>query len=145
VADGLHARTDGFTSLAVVLGAAGVAVGLPWADPVIGLLIAIAILGVLRSAIVQVGARLLDAVDPALVRGARDTTLGAGDVLAVDDLRLRWIGHTLHAQADITVAAATTLDAGHQIAHHVEENLLDAIPRLTTATIHVSPAGAHTA
>jgi divalent metal cation (Fe/Co/Zn/Cd) transporter len=107
VADGLHARTDGFTSLAVVLGAAGVAVGLPWADPVIGLLIAIAILGVLRSAIVQVGARLLDAVDPALVRGARDTILGAGDVLAVDDLRLRWIGHTLHAQADITVAAAT--------------------------------------
>ncbi len=144
VADGLHARTDGFTSLAVVLGAGGVAVGLPWADPVIGLLIAIAILGVLRSALVQVGARLLDAVDPALVHRARDTILGAGDVLAVDDLRLRWIGHTLHAQADITVAA-TTLDAGHQIAHHVEEHLLDAIPRLTTATIHVSPAGAHTA
>jgi len=27
VADGLHARTDGFTSLAVLLGAGGVAVG----------------------------------------------------------------------------------------------------------------------
>lgn len=71
VADGLHARTDGFTSLAVVFGAAGVAVGMPWADPVIGLLIAIAILGVLRSALTQVGARLMDAVTPDDVRRAR--------------------------------------------------------------------------
>ena len=67
VADGLHARTDGFTSLAVLLGAGGVAVGWRWADPVVGLVITVAILGVLRSALSQVGARLMDAVDPALV------------------------------------------------------------------------------
>src|SRR6478736_3653439 len=70
VADGLHARTDGFTSLAVLLGAGGVALGLPWADPVVGLLITVAILGVLRSAVKQVGARLMDAVDPQLVEQA---------------------------------------------------------------------------
>src|SRR5207342_1314913 len=67
VADGLHARTDGFTSLAVLVGAAGVAVGWTWDDPVIGLVITVAILGVLRSATRQVFARLMDAVDPALV------------------------------------------------------------------------------
>src|SRR5215510_4871527 len=39
VADGLHARTDGFTSLAVLLGAGGVALGWYWADPVVGLAI----------------------------------------------------------------------------------------------------------
>ena len=70
VADGLHARTDGFTSLAVLLGAGGVALGLPWADPVVGLLITVAILGVLRSAVKQVGARLMDAVDPHIVEQA---------------------------------------------------------------------------
>jgi divalent metal cation (Fe/Co/Zn/Cd) transporter len=53
VADGLHARTDGFTSLAVLLGAGGVALGWREADPIIGLLITVAILGVLRSAIRQ--------------------------------------------------------------------------------------------
>lgn len=143
VADGLHARADGFTSLAVVLGAGGVAIGLPWADPVIGLLIAVAILGVLRSAVVQVGARLMDAVDPQLVERARAVILGAGSVVGVSDLRLRWIGHTLHAQADITVAGDVSLAAGHEIAHHVEEHLLEQIPRLTSAVIHVSPAGAH--
>jgi cation diffusion facilitator family transporter len=47
VADGLHARTDGFTSLAVLLGAGGVALGWNWADPVIGLVITAAILSVL--------------------------------------------------------------------------------------------------
>src|SRR5215218_1575712 len=67
VADGLHARTDGFTSLAVLLGAGAVARGWRWADPVVGLIITVAILGVLRSALAQVGARLMDAVDPALV------------------------------------------------------------------------------
>jgi len=39
VADGLHARTDGFTSLAVLVGAGVVALGWDWADPVIGLVI----------------------------------------------------------------------------------------------------------
>ena len=67
VADGLHARTDGFTSLAVLLGAGGVALGWREADPIVGLMITIAILGVLRSAVRQVGARLMDAVDPGLV------------------------------------------------------------------------------
>ncbi|SDJ89168.1 cation diffusion facilitator family transporter [Nocardioides sp. YR527] len=143
VADGLHARTDGFTSLAVVLGAAGVAVGLPWADPVIGLLIAIAILGVLRSALKQVGARLMDAVTPEDVRRAREAVGAVDGVLEVRSLRLRWIGHTLHADGDITVSAELPVSAGHDIAHHAEEHLLEALPRLTSVVLHVSPDGAH--
>jgi cation diffusion facilitator family transporter len=143
VADGLHARTDGFTSLAVVVGAIGVAAGLPWADPVIGLLIAIAILGVLRSAAMQVGARLMDAVTPDIVHTAREAVGTVEGVLEVRSLRLRWIGHTLHADGDITVPAALPVAAGHDIAHHAEEHLLAALPRLTSALIHVSPDGAH--
>ena len=143
VADGLHARTDGFTSLAVVIGAVGVASGLPWADPVVGLLIAIAILGVLRSAVKQVGARLMDAVDPGLVQAARDAVTTVDGILEVRDLRLRWIGHTLHADADITVSADLPVVEGHDIAHHAEEHLLEQLPRLSAAVIHVSPAGSH--
>lgn len=144
VADGLHARTDGFTSLAVVVGAAGVAAGLPWADPVIGLLIAIAILGVLRSAVKQVGARLMDAVDPDLVAQARAVMLDTPGVLGVRSVRLRWIGHTLHAEADVTIADDIFAETAHDIAHRVEERLTTQIPRLTAALIHVSPLRAHT-
>jgi cation diffusion facilitator family transporter len=143
VADGLHARTDGFTSLAVVLGAVGVAAGLPWADPVVGLLISIAILGVLRSALKQVGARLMDAVTPEDVRRAKAAVSAVDGVVEVRSLRLRWIGHTLHADGDIVVPADLRVSAGHDIAHHAEEHLLEALPRLTSVVLHVSPDGAH--
>lgn len=143
VADGLHARTDGFTSLAVVLGAAGVAVGLPWADPVIGLLIAIAILGVLRSALRQVGARLMDAVDPALVGRVRAVIADTPGALGIRSVRVRWIGHTLHAEADVTIDPDQAVAAGHEIAHAAEHRLKVEVPRLSSATIHVSPVGAH--
>jgi cation diffusion facilitator family transporter len=44
VADGYHARTDGLVSLAVVLSAAIVALGLKIADPIIGLIVTVVIL-----------------------------------------------------------------------------------------------------
>jgi cation diffusion facilitator family transporter len=143
VADGLHARTDGFTSLAVLLSAGGVALGWQWADPVVGLLITVAILGVLRSAVVQVGARLMDAVDPSLVDAATNAVATVEGVRGVPDLRVRWIGHTLRAEADITVDDGLTLAQAHDIAHHAERHLLADVRRLNAATIHVSPAGAH--
>jgi len=143
VADGLHARTDGFTSLAVLLGAAGVALGWKQADPIIGLVITIAILGVLRSAVRQVGARLMDAVDPDLVDQATAAVTSVTGITGVRELRIRWIGHTLRAEADVTVDPTITLTEAHDLAHHAEAHLLDQVRRLTAATIHASPDGAH--
>jgi cation diffusion facilitator family transporter len=143
VADGLHARTDGFTSLAVLLGAGGVALGWKAADPIIGLFITVAILGVLRSAVRQVGARLMDAVDPCLVDEASAAVLSVDGVHEVRELRIRWIGHTLRAEVDATVDPGLTLVQAHDIAHHAEAHLLHHVGRLTAATVHASPAGAH--
>ncbi len=143
IADGLHARTDGFTSLAVLLGVAGVAAGWRQADPVIGLVITIAILGVLRSAVRQVGARLMDAVDPDLVDQATAAVTSVEGIDDVRELRIRWIGHTLRAEADVTVDPDLTLAQAHDLAHHAEAHLLHQVRRLTAATIHTSPAGAH--
>lgn len=139
VADGLHARTDGFTSLAVLLGAGGVALGWRWADPVVGLLITVAIVGVLRSAVVQVGARLMDAVDPATVDRALAAIRTVEGVQEVVDLRLRWIGHSLRAEADVAVDPRLSVVEGHDLAHHVEEHLVAYVGRLEAATVHVSP------
>jgi len=144
VADGLHARTDGFTSLAVLLGAGGVALGWSWADPAIGLAITVAILGVLRSAVRQVAARLMDAVDPVLVDQATAAVTSVSGIDEVRELRIRWIGHTLRAEVDATVAPDLTLTQAHDLAHHAEAHLLHQVRRLTAATVHTSPAGAHT-
>jgi cation diffusion facilitator family transporter len=143
VADGLHARTDGFTSLAVMLGAGGVAIGWRWADPLVGLVITVAILGVLRSAVTQVGARLMDAVDPALVDQATKALVTVEGVKEVRELRIRWIGHRLRAEADITADPSLTITQAHELAHCAEDRLLAGVRRLNAANVHVSPVGAH--
>jgi cation diffusion facilitator family transporter len=143
VADGLHARTDGFTSLAVLLGAGGVALGLHWADPVVGLLITVAILGVLRSAVKQVAARLMDAVDPTIIDQATTAITSVEGLRQIRELRIRWIGHTLRAEVDITADPTLSITQAHDLAHHAEAHLLANVHRLTAATVHVSPAGVH--
>jgi len=142
VADGLHARTDGFTSLAVLLGAGGVAIGWRWADPVVGLLITVAILLVLTDAAREVYRRLMDAVDPALVDRVEQTLRATPEVLGVGEVRLRWIGHQLRAECEITVADAATVVAAHAIAHDAEHRLIHAVPRLTAAVVHAEPDSA---
>ncbi|MEV4758935.1 cation diffusion facilitator family transporter [Micromonospora sp. NPDC049559] len=146
VADGLHARTDGFTSLAVVAAAGGAALGWRWADPVVGLAITVAIAFVLKDAAREVYRRLMDAVDPALVDQAENTLRAIPGVRDVSAVRLRWIGHRLHAEADIVLGAELSLTAAHTIAADAEHQLTHAVPRLTSATVHTDPdshPGAH--
>ncbi|HZP30698.1 MAG TPA: cation diffusion facilitator family transporter [Acidimicrobiia bacterium] len=140
VADGVHARADGLTSLAVVAGAAAVAAGVPDADPMVGLLIAVSIAFVAKDAARNVYYRLMDAVSPELVDRARATVLGTPGVLSVVELRLRWVGHRLHAEAEITVDPARSQVEAHAVAHEAHHRLLHAIPRLDRVIVHASPA-----
>ena len=141
VADGLHARTDGFTSLAVVAGALGVWLGFPLADPIVGLLITVAILMVLRTAARDVFSRLLDGVDPHLVDTAEKTLAAEPGVIGVRRLRMRWIGHRLHADAELDIDPNISLGDAHRLAHHAEHMLTHAVPKLSSALIHAYPAG----
>ena len=54
VADGLHARTDGLTSLAVLPAAGGSWLGFPILDPIIGVFIGIAILFITKENLVNI-------------------------------------------------------------------------------------------
>ncbi|GGN43936.1 cation efflux system protein [Actinoplanes campanulatus] len=139
VADGLHARTDGFTSLAVVLAAGGARLGWGWADPVVGLAITAAIAFVLKDAAREVYRRLMDRVDPELVDQAEQALRAVPGIRDVSGLRLRWIGHRLHAEAAIVVDAGLSLLAAHEIAADAEHQLTHDVPRLTAATVHVDP------
>ncbi|MFC9892544.1 cation diffusion facilitator family transporter [Nocardia sp. NPDC127579] len=140
VADGLHARTDGFTSLAVLFSAGGVALGIPLADPIVGLLITLAILAVLRTAARDVFRRLMDGVDPALVVSAEHALAAEPGVQSVRSVRMRWIGHRLHADVEVDVAPALTLADAHRVAHAAEHTLTHAVARLESALVHAYPA-----
>jgi cation diffusion facilitator family transporter len=141
VADGLHARTDGISSLGVLAGAIGVAAGFDRADAIAGLAIAVLIVSVLRQAAGDVVARLMDAVDPALADQARGVLAGVGGVVGVGRLRIRWIGHRLHAEAEITVDGDLNLAAAHRITEDARHRLLHDVPRLASAIIHADPCG----
>ncbi|MFI6558725.1 cation diffusion facilitator family transporter [Streptomyces sp. NPDC050534] len=140
VADGLHARTDGFTSLAVLVGAGGSALGWQLADPLVGLAITAAIALVLRDAAREVFRRVMDAVDPALVDRAERALHEVPGVRGVGELRLRWIGHRLRAEVAVVVDGDATVRAAHAIAVQSEHALLHAIPKLTAALVHADPA-----
>jgi cation diffusion facilitator family transporter len=139
VADGYHARTDGFTSLAVLLSAGGVWLGFDRADPLIGLGITVAILFVLRGAVARMWRRLMDAVEPEVLRAAEAAAHGVEGVVGVSLVRPRWIGHVVHAEARVTVDRDISVAEGHRIAEEVEYAMTHAVPKLTSVIVHVDP------
>jgi cation diffusion facilitator family transporter len=141
VADGLHARTDGLTSLAVLLGAAAVAAGFKAADPIVGLMIALAVAVVLWQAAGEVYRRLMDAVDPKIVDHAESVLAAVPGVERVGQVRMRWIGHGLHAEVDVVVNGDLTVAAGHAIAEASSHALLHDVARLRSAIVHADPSG----
>ena len=140
VADGYHARIDGFTSLAVLVGAGGLAIGWNWADPAVGLAITVAIVMVLRSTGRDVVRRLMDGVEPEIVEAAETTLAEVPGVTAVRSVRMRWIGHEIHAEAELDVHAATSLADAHVLAHRAEADLVRTTPKLTRAVVHAYPS-----
>ena len=141
VADGHHARTDGLGSLAVVAASVGAVAGWPLADPVVGLVISVAILNVLRHAARDVYLRLMDRVDPALVESVEHELGDAPGVEAVDRVRVRWIGHELHADAEVALDPGLGLAGAHDILEGARHRLLHRIPRLGDILLHANPAG----
>lgn len=143
IADGMHARSDALTSLAVLVSVVGAAFGLRWLDPVVGLAIAGLIVLVTWSAARQVLGRLMDAVDPEFVATAGSALRSTDGVLGIDRIRMRWVGHDLHAEVELTVGETMSLRDAHELAHRAERRLHEALPRVGSATVHVHPSGAH--
>ena len=135
IADGYHARTDGLTSLAVVLGAAGVWAGFPLADPIIGLLITIAILGIVWQSSKSVLTRMLDGVEPEVIEEIRHAAEHVPGVSRIVDTRARWIGHRLHADVAIEVADELSIAQAKGVASALHRELLGHLPALKTASI----------
>lgn len=129
VADGVHARIDGFTSLAVVLGAGGVMLGFPLADPIVGLLISAAIIALLWGTVKSIGRRLMDGIEPGLVDRAESALASTPGVLAVDNVQLRWVGHRLQGAATVVVVDAALSVVG-EIIHSAEHRIGHALPKL---------------
>src|SRR5215217_2423770 len=139
IADGQHSRVDGFTSLAVLLGAIGVALGAPIFDPIIGLAITVAILFIVRDAAKAVFLRLLDGVEPRIIADIEHAPLHIEGVQDVHAVRARWLGHRVHMDIHITVDRRLSVEQSHAIVERVHRALAEHVAAFGGATIHVCP------
>lgn len=143
IADGNHARADGMTSLGVLVGVIGVWLGYPQADPLVGLVISMVIFKIVWDSGKSILSRLLDGIDPEvideIVHAAHEHVPG---VLEVTNVRVRWLGHRMLAEVNITVQSNIPVEEGHEIAREVRHQLLHHLPYLGNAVIHVDPANA---
>jgi cation diffusion facilitator family transporter len=139
VADGYHARTDGFTSLAVLAGAIGVWLGFPLLDPIIGLGIGVAILGIVFNSARDMYLRIMDAVDPEITHRVEHTAEDVDGVMSVQDVAIRWVGHRQRAELHITVDCELPTHESHHIAEEVHHELFHVLPALVDVTVHVDP------
>lgn len=135
VADGLHARTDGLTSLAVLLAAGGAWLGYPQLDPIIGLVIGVMILFITGDALKRIGLRLMDGVEPALITRVETAVSQQPSVQQIERLRLRWLGYQLQGDCLLSLQPGADQQAA---LHDIRHALAHAVPKLTDLTIEVA-------
>ena len=141
IADGYHARVDGLTSLAVVLGAIGVWLGYPLADPIVGLIITVMIFGVVWQSAKAVFTRLLDGVDPGVTAELRHAIEHVPGIRGIDNIQTRWIGHRLHAQADISVDENMPVHEANALAGRLRAEAMQHLPALAALRVAFSDCG----
>jgi cation diffusion facilitator family transporter len=140
VADGYHARVDGWTSLAVLFGAVGVWLGYPLADPIVGLTITAAIFAIVIQSAKSIFFRMLDGAEPRIIDEIRHAAGHVPRVKEVTEVRARWLGHRLHAELNIAVDPQLTIAQAHAVAAEVRHQLLHHLDYLSLVVIHVDPA-----
>jgi cation diffusion facilitator family transporter len=140
IADGYHARVDGWTSLAVLFGAVGVWLGYPLADSIVGLLITAAIFAIVIQSGKSIFFRMLDGAEPQIIAEIRHAAEHVQEVRGVTEVRARWLGHRLHAELNIAVDPQLTIAQAHAVAAEVRHQLLHHLDYLSLVVIHVDPA-----
>ena len=139
IADGLHTRTDSLTSLSVLVAAGGTLLGVPILDPIIGLLIGVAILFITKDAALRIWYRLMDAVDPKIIDEIEHAAGHVDGVQRVERAQARWVGHRLQADLVVIVDSALTMRQSHAITDAVEESVRDHLPHMSIVNVHMHP------
>jgi cation diffusion facilitator family transporter len=140
VADGEHARTDGFTSLAVLSGAVGVWLGYPIVDPIVGLGITLAILFIVKDSALSIWRRMMDAVDPEVVEGIERAAGEVPQVEGIESVRARWVGHRVYGEVSVRVARDLSVAEAARIKEKLYEAAKRALPRLERLTVETEPS-----
>ncbi|GAC1504188.1 MAG: cation diffusion facilitator family transporter [Candidatus Dormibacteraceae bacterium] len=137
-ADGIHSRIDALVSAGAFAGIGLAGLGLTIADPILGILITVAIVFALAGTVKQLYYRMMDAVDPTIIDELSTSAKSVPGVLAVHDVRVRWVGRELVAVMHVDMDPKSTLENAHAIAMRVEETICREVPA-ARVEIHMDP------
>jgi cation diffusion facilitator family transporter len=139
VADGEHARVDGFTSLAVLVGAGGVALGYPILDPIVGLGITVAILFIVKDSAQAIWRRMMDSIEPEIVEDIERAASETAGVSEVEFVRARWIGHRIHSEVGVQLSGGESIAESYEVSERIRETARRMVPKLERLTVQMSP------
>ena len=138
-------RSDAFCSLAVLIGLAVVRWGGPgagWADEAAALVVAIMIVASGVQLFRSSASDLMDAqADEQFVAAITAAAAAVPGVLAVEKLWVRKSGLEYFADIHIEVDPQMTVAAGHDIGHHVKDQLMDRFQNVRDVLVHLEPHG----
>jgi divalent metal cation (Fe/Co/Zn/Cd) transporter len=116
--------------------------GFPLADPIVGLIITAMIFGIVWQSAKAVFTRLLDGVDPHITAELRHAAEHVPGIAAIDGARARWVGHRLHAEADIVVDAGLPVREAAALAERLRAEAQHHLPALSWLRVEARPDAA---
>ena len=133
IADAKHSWLDALSSAGALLGLVAVAVGWTWADAVAGIIVTGFICHVGWEVSTDIGHRILDGVDPAMITTAEAVAAKTPGVLHAH-ARARWTGRTLRVEIEGWVDPGTTVSDADRIGNLVAESLAPRLPEMRSFT-----------
>jgi len=141
IADGMHARTDGLTSLAVIVGAFGAYIGFPILDPIVGIIIGFMILMILKDTTSTLWFRLMDRADLQLIEKIERISKKYEGVAEIHEIKTRSSGQSLFAELHIVMNREYTIEESHEITSNLREGLQSEIQNLVDVIVYPIPCG----
>ena len=138
-ANAWHARSDAASSLVVSVGIIANLLGLPLADPLAAMIVALMILRMGWKFTIGAFHDLTDrAVDDETEQKIRDLIISTPKVHGLHDLKTRKLGDMIWVEVDIELDGSLTIEEGHEIGVQAKQRVMNALPVLNVM-IHLDP------
>ncbi len=131
--------SDALASLGTVAGVAGAILGWRWADPVVGVLIALVILRTAWHIGYEAAHALTDGFEVEKVRLIRKRVSRVQGVLEVRTVRARPLGNTVAVEVTVSVSPTLSVVEAHRVSDEVERSLAGYLA-IEYVHVHVEPA-----
>jgi cation diffusion facilitator family transporter len=142
VADASHTGSDVLVSLGVIVSLVLVKMGFPLADPIVALLVCVAIVYTAWGVFRQASATLSDSarIPPADVCAV---ALRVPGVMGCHTIRTRGSEAEVYVDLHVQVDPESSVAAGHQVAENVEREVAESFSQVVDVIAHLEPYDAY--